>query len=338
MERVVYRNLGLASSRILVGPGRGLDNGVLFLGRDRVMILTVDPVSVVPSLGMDLSAWLSVHLVASDYATSGLRPEFATFDFNFPTKLSAADEERYIEAVGAACKELEISIVAGHTGSYPGAGFTVIGAGMMFGYARKGAYITPAMSRAGDAIIMTKGVAIETAATLANSFPVHTREKVGSRLARKASSLIHSCSTVKDSLAAASVGVGRGGVTSMHDATEGGLLGALDEMAYASDNSMMVDMERVLVSEEVRVVCEAFNLNPLTSLSEGTLLVTCNDKKSDAVTDSLERVGLQSSVIGRVGSGRGLWVRKGSGPARRVRPTRDMYWDAYSKAVRSRLG
>ncbi|MDG6898248.1 MAG: AIR synthase, partial [Nitrososphaerota archaeon] len=71
MEKIVYRSLGKKSSSVVVGPARGFDNAVIGAGGRRRMIVTTDPVSIIPSAGMENSAWLSVHLVASDYATSG---------------------------------------------------------------------------------------------------------------------------------------------------------------------------------------------------------------------------------------------------------------------------
>ena len=134
---MVFRNLGARSRRILTGPRRGLDNAAISVGRREVMLITTDPVSVVPEIGMEWSAWLSVHLIASDYTTSGQKPEFAAFNFNFPKEMHEGDKGKYLRNVGKECRKLGVSIVAGHTGSYPGGGFTVVGGGTMFGFARK---------------------------------------------------------------------------------------------------------------------------------------------------------------------------------------------------------
>jgi hydrogenase expression/formation protein HypE len=226
MERVVYDSLGRSSRRVIVGPGRGLDNAVVSLGHGKVMILTVDPISAVPRFGMKLSAWLSVHLIASDYTTSGFDPEFAIFSYNLPPTMSQSDREEYVRSVGDECKRLGVAIAAGHTGSYPGGGYTVVGAGTMLGLAPDGSYITPSMARAGDLILMTKHAAIEAAGSLALSFPKFAEQKVGSAVARRARDMIRLCTTVKDARAARKIGTGDDGISSMHDATEGGVLGA----------------------------------------------------------------------------------------------------------------
>ncbi len=333
MKEVVYASLGKKSRKLVIGPRKGSDNAVIAAGGGRVMILTVDPVSIITSIGMKLSGWLSVHLIASDYTTSGLRPEYATFSFNFPPELSDTDREEYVRSVGEECRRLGITIAAGHTGSYPGAGFTVIGAGSMFGFGRRGGFVDPSMARSGDVILMTKQAGIEATASLALSFPRYVEGKVGRLMGSRAKKLIRSCSTVTDALTAARIGLGRGGITSMHDATEGGVLGGLEEMAYASGTAFHVNKGRINVSEEVGAVCGAFGLDPLGSLSEGTLLVTCNPDRLDDVKDEFAGSGIPIREIGSVRDGAGLWVTKGEGRPKRIKPEADRYWAAYRDAI-----
>ena len=327
----VFPRLGFRSKKVILGPGVGLDNAVLAAGGDRVLIVTTDPVSVIPSLGLRASAWLSVHLIASDYATSGLSPEFASFCYNFPPEMTDAQRATYLSGISSACRGIGVAIVAGNTGSYPGAGLTVVGGGTMFGFGLRGGYVDPTMSKPRDLVLMTKGAAIEATASLANSFPQFTEERVGRTLASRARRLLRSCSTVEDCRAAAEVGLGRSGVTSMHDATEGGVLGGLAEMAAASGNRFVIDVDRMLVSREVRSVCSAFGIDPFTSLSEGTLLVTVNPKKAGVLTLALGRAGIRSAVIGEVGKGSGVWLKERDGRRKKYDPLSrpDQYWSAY---------
>jgi hydrogenase expression/formation protein HypE len=333
MEEVVYRHLGATSKKVVAGPKRGLDNAVISVGRRKVLIITTDPVSVIPALGVKASAWLSVHLIASDYATSGRLPEFATFDFNFPREMTPSERESYLKEIGSACRRLGVSIVAGHTGSYPGAGYTVVGGGVMFGFAEEDGYVDASMARVGDAVLMTKGAAIEAAASLSNSFPTHTEKAVGHSLAAKARALTGSCSVVRDAEAAATLGLGAGGVTSMHDATEGGVLGGLGEMAAASRKAFVVDEDKLLQIKEAAAVCAAFGLSQFTALSEGTLLITCASDRAGELLRKLEDERVPASAIGTVSKGRGLWVSEKGRSPKKVQPAPDSYWEAYARAV-----
>jgi len=337
MEQVVYSNLGWASKRVRFGPGIGLDNGVLSLGNGQVMIVTVDPVSAIPAFGMKLSAWLSVHLIASDLTASGVDPEFAIFSYNFPPMMTHNERKEYLTSVGDECSRLGISIVSGHTGTYPGAGFTVIGSGTMLAIAAEGGYLTPSMARVGDAILMTKHAGIEATGSLALSFPKFVEAKVGKRLAGRAKSMIRLCTTVGDARAARRAGIGRGSVTSMHDATEGGVLGALAEMATASKKGFEVEVKNIPVSPEGAGVCSAFGLDPLSTMGEGALLITCRPGKVNEVGRALSEVGIDLHQIGVVRKGSGLTLLDGHGRSRIYRAMKDRYWSAYESAVRRGL-
>jgi hydrogenase expression/formation protein HypE len=338
LERAVFQHLGRRRNSMLVGPSQGYDNAVIGIGGGRVLVLTTDPVSIIPSLGMKLSAWLSVHLIASDFTTSSQSPEYAAFDYNFPRDLSADDAEDYLRLIGDECGRLGVTIAAGHTASYPGAGSTVVGGGTMIGFAPEKGYLDPSMSRPGDVVLMTKGAAIEATGVFANSFPRYTEESIGPKMARRARGYVRLCSTVKDALTASSIGIRDEGITSMHDATEGGVLGGLNEMVEASGHAIVVNEELVHVSQEARLTCQAFTIDPLVSLSEGTLLLTCRMDRADDAEKKLRRNGVSVFRIGRVGEGgNGLWSVKRTGKARRILPRRDPYWRAYARAVAENL-
>jgi hydrogenase expression/formation protein HypE len=337
MRRVVYSSLGRPATEVKLGPGVGLDNGVVSVGRGRVMIVTVDPVSAIPAFGAGMSAWLSVHLIASDYTTSGNDPQYATFTYNFPQVMSEAEREEYVRAVGRECDRLGVAIVGGHTGSYPGSGLTVIGSGSMFGFAPENRYIAPSMARIGEAIVMTKHAAIEATCSLATSFPGFVETKVGALCAKRARGLAKLCSTVADARVARGIGLGAGGISSMHDATEGGIIGALHEMATASERRFAVYTERIPVAAESRAVCEAFGIDPLETMGEGALLITCAPTRVGELRLALRRSGVASAEIGLVEKGGGLVLRDSRGRESSFTPHVDAYWQAYSRALASKL-
>jgi len=320
-----------------LGPGIGLDNGVVSIGRERVMILTADPISAIPAFGMSLSAWLSVHLIASDYTTSGNDPEYAMFSYNFPGEMSEADREEYIRSVGLECDALGVAIAGGHTGSYPGSGLTVIGSGSMIGFASERGYVAPSMARAGDTVVMTKHAAIEATCSLATSFPAFVESAVGAVYTKRAREQVKLCSTVADARAARSIGIGARGISSMHDATEGGVLGALYEMATASETRFVVHLDEIQVTPESRAICEAFGLDSLKTMGEGALMITCLPEKVPNLRRALSRSGVESAEIGSVERGEGLVMRNSRGHAHSYAPHGDAYWGAYSRALGRRL-
>ncbi len=339
LESVVFSNLGAKRSSILVKPGHGLDNAVISLGGKKVLLVTSDPLSVIPSVGLRDSAWLSAHLLASDLTTSGVSPQFAVLDFNLPPEMRLPAVATYLRAVGDECRRLGVAIAGGHTGRYPGAGYTVVGGGTMFSVAERHEYVTPAMATPGDSVLVTKGAAIGATAVLAHAFPRTVETKAGKAVLDKARGMLRDCSTVRDALTAASIGL-HDKVTSMHDATEGGVLGGLGELSSACGLPVVVELERIQVSEEAVAVCGAFGLDPLTTTSEGTLLITCRPDAAEELAATLAKTGIGCHEVGRVGSrrqGLGLWVSSRGSKPRPLVSEPDGYWNAYSDAMRRGL-
>src|SRR5260370_32962724 len=182
LESVIYMSLGASSAQLIVGPAFGADNSILRLSRGRVLVATSDPLSYIPSLGPEASAWLSVHLLASDLTTSGFSPQFGLFDFNLPPTLSDVNFAKYWRSFHKECKQLGLSIIGGHTGRYPGIDYTIVGGGVVMATGPEDRYLTSSMARNRDGVLLTKGAAISTTAVLARAFPRRVKKGLGRRV------------------------------------------------------------------------------------------------------------------------------------------------------------
>jgi hydrogenase maturation factor len=335
MEKIIYPRLGRKSPEILVGPGHGLDNAVVRLGRNQVFIVSADPLSAIPQLGMKDSAWLSVHLLASDLSTCGFPPRFIVTNFSLPPHLKNEQFEEYWNAFHTECEKLGVAILGGHTGRYVGADYTVIGGGVMMTLAPENQYLAASMARPDDHIIMTKGVAVAATGILARVFPETVEKAYGLPFLRKAQGCFYKFSVVEDALTAALVGLRDEGVTAMHDVTEGGLLGALYELSEASKVGLEVNINNVLVTKEQKLICDLFGLDPYVTLSEGTLIITVKPKMVQKVLDALNAKGIRGKAIGKILNRKhGRWIRRNGKLESLKKPTLDPYWKAYWKAYR----
>lgn len=83
----------------------------------------------------------------------------------------------------------------------------------------------------------------------------------------------------------------------MHDVTEGGVYGALWEMASASDLGVEVELRKIPIRQETVEICEFFDLNPYQLISSGCMLI--GTKKGNALVAALEKEGIPAAVIGR---------------------------------------
>jgi hydrogenase expression/formation protein HypE len=336
-DEVILPRLGRKRPEILVGPQHGVDVGVVDLGNGQVMVTTTDPIFVVPPYGWERSAWFAVHILASDAATSGIRPAYITMDLNLPLSMTREDFEALWAVVHRECDKIGMAIIAGHTGRYEGCEYPMIGGATVIGIGPKDRYVSPTMARPGDTVLITKGAAIEAAGLFAVTFPQRVAERYGEKVAREAEEIFWQMSVVEDALTSVEVGVRENGVTSMHDATECGVWGGLFEVAQASGVGMTIDKEKIIVQDPVRKVCDLFGIDPYTSISEGTLILTCRPHKTQEVVRRLGDKGIPVSMVGEVVDARqGLRYFEHGQSRELVHPQVDPFWAAFGKAASER--
>jgi hydrogenase maturation factor len=185
-KEVLLPKCGFYRKEIIVGPQFGVDTAVIDLGNEMAMAISSDPLSLIPTLGLKESAWLSVHLLANDMATTGFSPMYAQFVLNLPVTLALSDFEIYWNYIDAFCKEIGVSITGGHTCQIEGQNSTISGGGTMFLNAPKNKIITSNNAQPGDVIIVTKETALLSTSILAMSFPETVISKLGNDIYEKA--------------------------------------------------------------------------------------------------------------------------------------------------------
>ncbi len=329
-EQVILRRLGAADGDVLVGPRHGVDVGVVRVADGVAMALSADPVFVVPAYGWERAAWFAVHILASDTSTSGLPLRWMSVDLNLPPSISDADLTALWDAFHRTCDELGLAVVTGHTGRYDGCDWPMVGGATCIALGSADAYVTPTMASAGDAVVVTKGAAIEATALFAATFPDRLAEGVGPETVALADALFESMTVVPEAVIARDFGLRDAGVTSMHDATEGGVLGGLLEVAAASEVGISVDHARIPVRPEVRAVCEHVGIDPYVSISEGTLIATVRPSRADAFVAALAGEGIEAAVVGEiVPAAQGRTIVRDGEEQPLVHPGLDPFWAAF---------
>ena len=333
-DEIILPQLGRKRSDILVGPQHGVDVGVVDLGNDQVLITTCDPIFVVPPYGWERSGWFAVHILASDAATSGLAPTHITMDLNLPLSMTREDFEALWQVMHHECDKIGMAIISGHTGRYEGCEYPMVGGATVIAIGAKDKYVTPNMARVGDHVIITKGAAVEAAGLFAVTFPHKVAEKYDETFAQKAEEIFWQMSVVDDALTAVEAGVRDQGVTAMHDATECGVWGGLFEMAQASQVGMQVDMEKIILQEDIEKICQLFDIDAYSSISEGTLVISCRPHKSQEVLNRLNDKGILCSIVGEfVEKENGLYYFQNNKKIKLKHPKVDPFWAAFGKAA-----
>jgi len=327
----LIKRLGHEDESVIVPPLTGVDAGVIDIGNDNVLVIAEDPIFTIPKLPLEMFGWYTVHIGASDVAVMGVKPRYMTYTLLMPPETTDEDFKTIVDSIHKTAKELEIAIVGGHTGYYPGFAAPTIGGITVFAVTDKNSFVTPARARPGNHVILTKGPAIETAAILSVVREKELLENNPPSLVNKAKNLSKEMTVVKDALTAMEAG----GVTAMHDATEGGVLGGLFEIANASRVGMEIDESLFIYPDEVRMVCETFGIDPVAAIAEGSLLITVKRDYSEEVLQQLKDQGIDASIIGEVTVDplkRNLKRVDGTSVPLSI-PEQDPFWPAFFKGL-----
>lgn len=90
-------------------------------------------------------------------------------------------------------------------------------------------------------------------------------------------------------------------VAAMHDVTEGGIFGALWEMAEASGVGLEIDLRKIPIRQETVEICEYFDINPYELISSGCMLMAAAD--GNTIVRELEKAGIHAVVAGKATDG-----------------------------------
>jgi len=331
-EQVILRRLGATDADVLVGPRHGVDVGVVRVADGVALAMTADPVFVVPAYGWERAAWFAVHILASDAATSGLPLRWMAVDLNLPPEITDEDLTALWDAFHRACEGIGLAVVTGHTARYDGCTWPMVGGAVCMASGPEDRFVTPTMARPGDRVVVTKGAAIEATALFAATFPDRLAEGIGPDLVKRSDALFERMTVVPEATVARGFGLRDAGVTSMHDATEGGVFGGLTEVAAASGVGMRVDRSAIPVLEEVRAVCEHTGMDPYTAISEGTLIATVVPERADAFVTALSDGGIDAAVVGEVTEpSAGVVLMDAGGQRPLEHPGLDPFWGAFGR-------
>lgn len=292
MEGIVYKRLGALDPSVLVGPAVGEDAAIIDVGGGLALVVHSDAISGASGL----LGWLAVHIVANDVAVRGAKPRWFLMSLFLPESSTKDLLDRIMAQVDDAAKELGIMVVGGHTERTNGINRPLVGT-TAIGLAERNRIVTSSGARAGDYLLMSKTAALEGTAILCTDFAESLRSRgVSDNILKGGFRLLTEVSVVKEALALAEKGL----ATAMHDPTEGGVLGGVAEIAYASRKTIEIWVERVPLAEETKIIAEVLHIDALRLISSGALIATIPPNKVNEALKTLHSLNIKANVVGRV--------------------------------------
>ncbi len=291
--RQIITKAPVSDARVQLGPGIGLDCGVVDFG-DRYLVMKTDPIT----FATDEIGWYAIQIPANDIATTGAKPLWVMVTALFPEEGTTEELVHQVtDQLFAACNEMGISLVNAHTEiTYDIHRPIMICA--MVGEVSKEKLITPRGAQPGNDILLTKGIPIEGTAILANEFSARLENILSAAELKEAQNYIHvpGIGVSRD----AEIAVAAGCVTGMHDPTEGGLASALWEFSEASGFQFEIDSRLIPISALSKKICAQFGINPMNTISSGALLMTTAAADSSKIIAALDAAGIRCAKIGSV--------------------------------------
>jgi HAD superfamily hydrolase (TIGR01509 family) len=299
--------LQVGDSSLLIRPGVGEDIAAADISEEEVLILKSDPIT----FATDAIGKYAVAVNANDLATAGAVPRWFITTLLFPVGSTGSKIWHVMKELNEVSQKFGIILCGGHTEITDAVTRPVV-IGSLAGTAAKNKLIDKRNLREGDKVLMTKSVAVEGTAIIAREFEEDLRYK-GFK-----DSEISACKDFLDHISIveeAVIACKTGGVSGMHDVTEGGLATAVMELSIAGQHRIRIDMESIPVFEQTRRLCQAFGLSPLGLIGSGSLLICCRPDKKEALLQAIRDAGIPAACIGEVmEKGHGVAAWKNSEP------------------------
>lgn len=287
LEKLVFKKIQMNRKEVIIRPGIGMDCAAVSFDK-YACVLSSDPITgTAKEIGR-----LAVHISCNDIASCGVEPLGLMTTILCPPGTSEEELELIMDQLAGAASEINVDLLGGHTEITTAVTRFVISC-TAIGRCLKEELIVTSQAKAGDALVLTKHAGLEGASIIAHEKETELIDIIGKQAVEEAKSYMNHLSVVRDGLSAA-----RFGVNAMHDATEGGILGAVWEICEASENGVELFIEQIPVQRTTRRICEYYNIDPFRLISSGCMLIASSD--GEGLVRHLKDEGIDAAIIGRL--------------------------------------
>ena len=262
---------------------------------DKITLYSSDPITACDDL-VQLGS-LVVDVCCNDVSACGGVPIAILLTLILPSTFSKEDVGVIMDSAQKRAEEIDMDIIGGHT-EFSDAVIRPIACGTAIGVADK--ILTKKQLKVGDSLIVTKSLGMEGVSLLASKFDDCLTDDERSQIAKMKEQL----NVLKESSLLAPMAF----VGTMHDVTEGGVLGAVAEICEGAGLGAEVYEVKMPIEKVTDKVCGLAGVDVLRILSSGSLLVSTSDPT--ACIDLLQKNGVRATEIGCVTDGEINFIAK----------------------------
>lgn len=284
---------------IVVRPKTGEDCSAMDPGGE-MCVFSTDPIT---GATRDVG-YLAVHVNCNDVFSAGAEPVGILMTVLLPPQSEESMLEELMAGTLQAAAELGIEVLGGHTEVTDAVTKPVISA-TVIGKTKDRKMVCTGGAEIGQDVIMTKWAGLEGTAILAQEYETVLSQRIPKDLLQKAKEMKGFLSVGTESRIAM-----EHGATAMHDATEGGILGAVWELAECSEKGVTVYADQIPIQDVTKAVCQEAKIEPLQLISSGTMVIATFD--GAALVDKLQAAGVAAAVIGTITEKEKIIIQNGT--------------------------
>ncbi|MDR0648041.1 MAG: hydrogenase expression protein [Synergistaceae bacterium] len=285
LERAVFANTGAARGEVLIGPAVGEDAAVIRWPQDKLLVFASDPI-----VGAKSGAGrLLVRVNVNDIASKGADPCFMTVTIILPPSMGEGAVAAIMSEIHDECASSGIAIVGGHTEmndlySHPVLSAALIGTADR---AFSASDVAP-----GDVLFVSKHVGIEGMAILASDRPDLLAGILSDDEIAQVRGWMDHTSVLEESRLL------RRYASFMHDPTEGGFLGGLDEICRLTRLDADVSCGAVPLHPLTRRAAEALGFAPLRLVASGSMIAAVPADRAGLVESAFRDASIEIARVG----------------------------------------
>lgn len=304
LKRSVLRQIHTRREEVVNGAGIGVDCAVFSFPGDTVTCVQEAALTVSESLLPEQKKYFAeqrtmtqlIRKCVNNLAAKGAEPVAVLITLLLPDGLEESNLKELMSEAEKACGSLHIQIAGGQTRI---TGTVAVPYGVVTGIGKMPAEVCQDLKPAapGQDVVISKWIGLEGTAFLAKQYRKKLLERYPAWLVEEAAGFDRFLSVIPEAATAV-----KSGVCAMHDVSEGGIFGALWELAESAGVGLTIDMKKLPLRQETVEVCECCNINPYELLSGGCLLMTSED--GSGLVSALKAEGIPAVMVGKVTDGR----------------------------------
>ncbi|MCM1143759.1 MAG: AIR synthase-related protein [Blautia sp.] len=351
--RSVLRKIKSRREEVICGAGIGIDCAVLSFGEGEETLCSTNPICA-PT---DRICVYGIHRALNNLAAAGAEPVGVLLSYMLPEGMEESILQDMMQQADTICAAHHVQIIGGHTEIAAGVRepvLTVTGVGKRkrgcqterengrpgqdekvskMGIARPGQdekISKMGIVRPGQDVVVSKWIGLEGSVRIARECREALRRRYPERMIDEAAEFERFLSVIPEAATAV-----KSGVCGMHDVSQGGIFGALWELAEKAGVGLEIDLKKLPIRQETVELCEFYDLNPYELLSGGALLMTTED--GTALVSALDKEGIPAVIAGRTTAGNDRVLYNGEEKRFLELPKADQIYYLYQKKGKEKV-